>query len=368
MPGVMLQGAPGRGGAIRMRGLGQGYTQILLDGQRVPAGFSIDSLVPEQIERIEILRAPTAETGARAIAGTINIVTREGFNKRLNDVHVGVASESGHAQGAASWTRNESVGPFVYNLSLSAFRRDRDSESVTTTTQQDVTTGATVLDQREHALRRDQGGGVHLNARLEWRPAEGETLMLTPMLVRSQGHGHREAQLEQSLPAGTAPYARAVTDSDSRFTLARMSAMWRRRLVDGTRLEWNGAASTSRYQSNNERNEYDALGARLRNVADASSSRDRSLTLNVKASKLLEGDHNLVTGAEFDSARRAEAGEGTDDTGGDLRATSTRTALYGQDEWQIDPHWAAHAGLRWEGIATRGQSIGEAMQTNRSAA
>ena len=82
LPGVTMQGRPGRGGAIRMRGLGAGYTQILLDGERVSPGFSIDSLSPEQIERIEILRAPTAETGARAIAGTINIITREGFRNR----------------------------------------------------------------------------------------------------------------------------------------------------------------------------------------------------------------------------------------------------------------------------------------------
>ena len=66
LPGVTIQGQAGRGGAIRLRGLGNGYTQILLDGERVPPGFSLDSLAPDQIERIEILRAPTAETGARA--------------------------------------------------------------------------------------------------------------------------------------------------------------------------------------------------------------------------------------------------------------------------------------------------------------
>jgi outer membrane receptor for ferrienterochelin and colicins len=81
LPGVTTPGAPGRGGAPRMRGLGGGFTQLLIDGQRLPPGFSLDSLTPEQIERIEILRAPTAETGARAIAGTINIVTREGFKR-----------------------------------------------------------------------------------------------------------------------------------------------------------------------------------------------------------------------------------------------------------------------------------------------
>ena len=64
LPGITVQGRPGRGGAPRMRGLGNGYTQILIDGERVPRGFSLDDLSPEQIERIEILRAPTAETGA----------------------------------------------------------------------------------------------------------------------------------------------------------------------------------------------------------------------------------------------------------------------------------------------------------------
>jgi outer membrane receptor for ferrienterochelin and colicins len=86
LPGVTVQGAPGRGGGIRMRGLGGGYTQILLDGQRVPPGFSIESLTPEMVEKVEIMRAPTAETGARAIAGTINIILREGQKANPDDL------------------------------------------------------------------------------------------------------------------------------------------------------------------------------------------------------------------------------------------------------------------------------------------
>ena len=46
LPGVTLGGRPGRGGEVRMRGMGSGYTQILLDGQRPPPGFSIDQLSP----------------------------------------------------------------------------------------------------------------------------------------------------------------------------------------------------------------------------------------------------------------------------------------------------------------------------------
>ncbi len=62
-----------------MRGLGRGYTMIMINGEPAPRGFSLDSLAPEQVERIEIMRAPVAEHSARAIAGTINIVLREEF-------------------------------------------------------------------------------------------------------------------------------------------------------------------------------------------------------------------------------------------------------------------------------------------------
>jgi iron complex outermembrane receptor protein len=65
LPGVSIVGRARRGGSIVLRGLGHGYTQILINGERVPPGFSIDQLVPDQVERIEIYRAPTAETGAR---------------------------------------------------------------------------------------------------------------------------------------------------------------------------------------------------------------------------------------------------------------------------------------------------------------
>jgi outer membrane receptor protein involved in Fe transport len=77
-PGITVSGGnAGRGGGeIRMRGLGAGYTQILLNGEPAPPGFTLDSLPPSQVERIEIVRAATAEFSTQAIAGTINIVLK----------------------------------------------------------------------------------------------------------------------------------------------------------------------------------------------------------------------------------------------------------------------------------------------------
>lgn len=83
-PGITVSGGnAGRGGGeIRMRGLGAGYTQILLNGEPAPPGFTLDSLPPSQVERIEIVRAATAEFSTQAIAGTINIVLKNKGDRR----------------------------------------------------------------------------------------------------------------------------------------------------------------------------------------------------------------------------------------------------------------------------------------------
>ena len=176
LPGITIGGAPGRGGPIRMRGLGAGYTQILLDGERVAPGFSIDSLAPEQIERIEILRAPTAETGARAIAGTINIITREGFRKRLNELKLTASHENGTLRPQVSWTRNDSIGDFIYNFSLTAARQNLRDDATVTTQARDLVTDAVTLDQRETSEVHDKRQNVHATGRLQWRFAPGNSL------------------------------------------------------------------------------------------------------------------------------------------------------------------------------------------------
>jgi iron complex outermembrane receptor protein len=87
----------------------------------------------------------------------------------------------------------------------------------------------------------------------------------------------------------------------------------------------------------------------------------------------LASEHNLVTGAEVESNRRNETGAthgatALDDTqlNNDLSASSLRLALYAQDEWTLSSQWAAHAGLRWEGIRTEGSTAQNAAEVSNS--
>ena len=381
LPGVTTPGAPGRGGPPRMRGLGGGYTQLLIDGQRVPPGFSLESLTPEQVERIEILRAPTAETGARAIAGTINIITREGFRRRLNDLRLGMGIEHGQVSPGINWTHNDSAGNLVYNISGSAFRGHRRDDSTTDTLDEDIVTGQAVRAQRETAHVDNRRTGLNLTSRLSWRLGEGgDSLTLMPTLFHSVAEGQRRFALTQSLGATPPLYDSGDSDSDSGFTTARLNVMWRQRL-GAARVELNGGMGSWRGHSDSERREFTgASGASpIRTLTDSSRTRQNSLNLNTKVSTLLGGatsgsGHSFVAGAEVDAQRRTEARTTLQnglplltDFGDNLEASSTRLAAYAQDEWSINPNWAAHAGLRWEGITTRGDAAdGSVRPENRS--
>jgi outer membrane receptor protein involved in Fe transport len=67
--------------AVRLRGLDAGYTQILVNGRKTPGSeadrsFFVDRVPAELIDRIEIVRSPSADRSAEGISGALNIVLK----------------------------------------------------------------------------------------------------------------------------------------------------------------------------------------------------------------------------------------------------------------------------------------------------
>ncbi len=373
LPGITMPGAPGRGGPPRMRGLGAGYTQILMDGERVPPGFSLENVAPDQIERIEILRAPTAETGARAIGGTINIVMREGFRRRLNDVRLGLGYERGQWQPGISWTRNDTIGDrWIYNLTATAFKRDTDDRNFAQTQSTDLVTGRTLLAQEETARVLGKREGFNVNGRLQWRGETGDSALIMPMFIRSTGTTERTSTLTQPIGSTPIPYAFSDSLGSGVFELARVGANLNLRFGD-TRTEWRASANRNRFDNENLRREFGTFSSTpLRVLDDDAAITDRGASLNFKASRLLENQHSLVGGFEVEQNRRDENRTTLQngvpllaEFGENVSARSQRLAAYAQDEWSFSPQWSAYAGLRWEGITTEGDS-GLGTSRNRS--
>ena len=368
LPGVTLGGPPGRGGrgGPRMRGLGGGYTQLLINGEAIPAGFSLESLTPEQVERIEILRAPTAEYGARAIAGTINIVLREALRRRLNDLRVGATVENGRAAPGFSWTRNDKLGDGPgdsYNLSLSAFSRTRIEDIDNRFSKIDTATGTLLQQQFETGQSRDERQGLNLTSRLQWRLGQGDSLTLQTSTFVSQNENTGFRDFRQPLGAiSRPPYAHADTAGDGRFGVLRVNAQWQKRLAPQTRLDLRLGGGGFNARSDSTRLELDAPTAPLRRFADDTSTRERSLTSVGKLSHELASQHSLVIGWDLEAINRSEDRLSTLDGrsllanfGNELQASSRRLALYAQDEWSPNKQWSAYAGLRWERIETQGR-------------
>ncbi len=68
----------------RLRGLDPGYTQILINGEKVPGSsadrsFFLDRIPAELIDRVEIVRSSSARRSGDALAGTLNIILRDGY-------------------------------------------------------------------------------------------------------------------------------------------------------------------------------------------------------------------------------------------------------------------------------------------------
>ena len=249
----------------------------------------------------------------------------------------------------------------------------QESFNTVTTTDVDLATGALTRLSEETSSALERRQSVHLATRAQYQN-QGDAGFLAPFLVASQGHNDRFSTFSQ--PIGNdppAPYDHAQSATDWDYALLRVLGQWRHRLNDGTRLEWRGNGGESRNNIHTLRNEYDNSNALIGVTDDTATIRDRSLSVGLKASKLLDNDHSVVGGVELEGVRRLESRVTVQngvplltDFGDNLVASTSRTALYAQDEWAVNPNWGAHAGLRWEGITTTGTGDNSQEVTNRS--
>ena len=115
-------------------------------------------------------------------------------------------------------------------------------------------------------------------------------------------------------------------------------------------------------------------GSESRTLEDTGDSHDTTVTASGKWVASLFDEHSLVSGLEVESNRRSDTRISLQDGqplltdfGDNISASAFRLAGYAQDEWSVSEHWAAHAGLRWEGIRTRGSvDEGQPEASNRS--
>lgn len=371
LPGVTVGGRAGRGGDIRMRGMGSGYTQILINGERAPRGFSMDSLSPDQVERIEVMRGPVAEYSTQAIAGTINIVLREEYKQKDIELKISESFEQGRSAPTISLTYPGHLGELSYALSGSIFRNRQRDEVATHTSEKDPS-GHAILEQDVLDLTNRESTGIHFTPRFNYRFENGDTLMLQPFMMNSRSNSRTSSNLDQT--GGVPEYALANSVGNAETTFIRGFGNWQHKFEDNAKLNIKFGGGAGKMDSASLRSEYGSDGQFLKSIADTSSTKDSSLHAGGKFTRPIGDGHTLALGLESENGKRDQTKTSLDDkgaaqfadSGDNLTASTRRLAAFVQDEFDINPQWSAYAGLRWEGIRTSSSTASQVVENASS--
>ncbi|WP_428717374.1 TonB-dependent receptor plug domain-containing protein [Undibacterium curvum] len=366
LPGVTVGGRPGRGGDIRMRGMGNGYTQILINGERAPRGFSMDSLSPDQVERIEIVRGAVAEFSTQAIAGTINIVLREEYKQKTTDLKISLGSEQGKLAPNVSLAVPGEAGSLSYVLSASVFKNKQHDQSLTDSLEKNIA-GETVLMQHQQDQTNRETTGLHLTPRFNYKFENGDTLNFQPFLMTSKSNSQTFNQVNElfrsSTYFGPQSYATANASNESETTFLRGFGNWQHKFEDNGKLVVRFGGGLGKMNSSSMRYQFNQTGQQIDVISDVNNTRDRTLNTGGKLTMPIGDAHTIATGWELEAGKRSQTRTSLDnglpqyaESGDNLDASTRRIAMFVQDEFDISPQFSAYAGVRWEGIHTSSSS------------
>ncbi|MDQ0291125.1 TonB-dependent receptor plug domain-containing protein [Oligosphaera ethanolica] len=111
IPGVSKSGDAHWGAEINIRGMARNRIVFLIDGQRVntatDVGIQFGLMLPDDIERVEVLKGPVSELyGSGSLGGVVNVITRKGQFSDQPEIHGGLSlSASSNPDGFSSYTR-----------------------------------------------------------------------------------------------------------------------------------------------------------------------------------------------------------------------------------------------------------------------
>ena len=346
LPGVNVDS-----GGPRMRGLGAGYTQILINGDPAPPGFNLDQLSPSQIERIEVIKASTAEQSAQAVAGSINVVLKEASRRSLRNLRLGLGTGKDRPLGNVNYSISESVWPFNMSLPISLFEWNRQVRNMVDRKMEGADGQPAVSEQLGTAT--SWGWGYNFAPRFNFKVSDEQTIALATFFQKGYWN-YRTDYINRAVSGNP------VFDDDAiqggYWENRRANLTWINRFSQDQRIEIKAGVQQSR-SAFDLRN----LRAGATQLQTAAINQDDAITQAGKYSQLLGSAHTLTAGWDLENRDRQEMRTTSNGAGQALlprfegqpfMAQMRRQAIYIQDEWEISPQWQLNLGLRNERIAS----------------
>ena len=346
LPGVNVDS-----GGPRMRGLGAGYTQILINGDPAPQGFNLDQLSPSQIERIEVIKAATADQSTQAIAGTINVILKETSRRSLSSLRLGVSNGRDRPTGNLNYSISESSGPFNLSLPVSVFEWDRQVRNLIDRKMTGTDGQPAVSEQL--GTNTSWGWGYNLAPRFNYKISDEQTLALATFFQK--GYWKFSTDFANRAVSGSPVFDDNAIQGGF-WENRRGNLTWIHRFSEDQRIEIKAGVQQFRggFDLNN-------LRSNVTQLKTNGSNQDDAVTQAGKYSQLLGAEHTLTAGWDLEKRERTERRTTTDGAGIALlsafegqafEAKMSRQAFYIQDEWEISPQWQLYLGLRNERIVS----------------
>ena len=323
----------------------------MINGDPAPPGFNLDQLSPSQIERIEVIKASTAEQSAQAVAGSINVVLKEASRRSLRNLRLGLGTGKDRPLGNVNYSISESVGPFNMSLPISLFEWNRQVRNMVDRKMEGADGQPAVSEQLGTAT--SWGWGYNFAPRFNFKVSDEQTIALATFFQKGYWN-YRTDYINRAVSGNP------VFDDDAiqggYWENRRANLTWINRFSQDQRIEIKAGVQQSR-SAFDLRN----LRAGATQLQTAGINQDDAITQAGKYSQLLGSAHTLTAGWDLENRDRQEMRTTSNGAGQALLprfegqpflAQMRRQAIYIQDEWEISPQWQLNLGLRNERIAS----------------
>lgn len=392
VPGVAFTSDIGESDSPQLRGLGQGYTQVLVNGRPIPGAGNdrtvfVDRIPAEIIDRIEIVRSPSADIDSQGVGGTINIILKDGESLPPGVIaRVGATynTDAGNTRGngSVSWSGRSEDEKVFYSLTLDAQERYNNKDTVQEVFESDSVgfdeevarhgSGASLAHfdepQNSSAIERTEeqdsrdSRDLSFNGDLTWKMTEDSSLRLDAFYLSTDRKEHQDTfNYEGDGSVGGLDLENPeleFEDTDIQQDSFGFGAEYQKQLSDVSKLSLQAAYASftddtveDKFEETNE----DLVSKETTDAEDtewsgsASYTRELSDSVQMKlgvSGKLKDRDYRLTVDDDLDDEEEFTRNDGR------FKYKERRLDAYAQFKWKLSSAVTLETGLRAESTKT----------------